>query len=71
VAYGASEEIGPFRINRTGSSLYMNKYSWNRGNENKNKKLSRNNLFIFPFLEKTTSYVPTLFTLLKFSLKFF
>lgn len=31
VAYGASEEIGPFRINRTGSSLYMNKYSWNRG----------------------------------------
>ncbi|XP_038982398.1 serine carboxypeptidase 24 isoform X1 [Phoenix dactylifera] len=30
VAYGASEEIGPFRINRTGSSLYLNKYSWNR-----------------------------------------
>uniref|UniRef100_A0A6M2EDP2 Carboxypeptidase n=1 Tax=Populus davidiana TaxID=266767 RepID=A0A6M2EDP2_9ROSI len=30
VAYGASEEIGPFLINRTGSSLYMNKYSWNR-----------------------------------------
>ncbi|KAK4783307.1 hypothetical protein SAY86_007681 [Trapa natans] len=30
VAYGASEEIGPFRINRTGSSLYMNNYSWNR-----------------------------------------
>ncbi|KAG2668200.1 hypothetical protein I3760_15G149100 [Carya illinoinensis] len=29
VAYGASEEIGPFRINRTGSSLYLNKYSWN------------------------------------------
>ncbi|KAK2646801.1 hypothetical protein Ddye_021996 [Dipteronia dyeriana] len=24
VAYGASEEIGPFRINRTGSSLYLN-----------------------------------------------
>lgn len=32
VAYGASEEIGPFQINRTGSSLYLNKYSWNRGN---------------------------------------
>lgn len=31
MAYGASEEIGPFRINRTGSSLYLNKYSWNRG----------------------------------------
>lgn len=31
VAYGASEEIGPFRIDRTGSSLYLNKFSWNRG----------------------------------------
>ncbi|XP_012839873.1 PREDICTED: serine carboxypeptidase 24-like [Erythranthe guttata] len=31
VAYGASEEIGPFRINKTSSSLYLNKYSWNRG----------------------------------------
>ncbi|KAJ8747606.1 hypothetical protein K2173_014468 [Erythroxylum novogranatense] len=30
VAYGASEEIGPFRIGRTGSSLYLNKYSWNK-----------------------------------------
>ncbi|XP_012071521.1 serine carboxypeptidase 24 [Jatropha curcas] len=29
VAYGASEEVGPFRIDRTGSSLYLNKYSWN------------------------------------------
>ncbi|XP_073010081.1 serine carboxypeptidase 24-like [Typha latifolia] len=29
VAYGASEEIGPFRIKRNGSSLYLNKYSWN------------------------------------------
>ncbi|KAK6151567.1 hypothetical protein DH2020_014202 [Rehmannia glutinosa] len=31
VAYGASEEIGPFKINKTASSLYLNKYSWNRG----------------------------------------
>ncbi|XP_050272311.1 serine carboxypeptidase 24-like isoform X2 [Quercus robur] len=31
VAFGASEEIGPFRINSTGSSLYLNEYSWNRG----------------------------------------
>uniref|UniRef100_A0A1D1XLI7 Carboxypeptidase n=1 Tax=Anthurium amnicola TaxID=1678845 RepID=A0A1D1XLI7_9ARAE len=30
IAYGASEEIGPFRINKTGSSLFLNKYSWNR-----------------------------------------
>ncbi|XP_073293978.1 serine carboxypeptidase-like 25 [Primulina huaijiensis] len=30
VAYGASEEIGPFRINRTASGLYLNKYSWNK-----------------------------------------
>ncbi|KAK4607882.1 hypothetical protein RGQ29_001626 [Quercus rubra] len=30
VAFGASEEIGPFRINRTGLSLYLNEYSWNR-----------------------------------------
>ncbi|KAK8925696.1 Serine carboxypeptidase 24 [Platanthera zijinensis] len=30
VAYGASEEIGPFRINQTGSGLYLNEYSWNR-----------------------------------------
>ncbi|KAH6779374.1 alpha/beta-Hydrolases superfamily protein [Perilla frutescens var. hirtella] len=29
VAYGASEEIGPFRIHKNGS-LYLNKYSWNR-----------------------------------------
>ncbi|XP_027369190.1 serine carboxypeptidase 24-like isoform X2 [Abrus precatorius] len=31
VAYGASEEIGPFRINKTGSSLYLNEYAWNKG----------------------------------------
>lgn len=30
VAYGASEEIGPFRISKTASSLYLNKHSWNR-----------------------------------------
>ncbi|XP_077238145.1 serine carboxypeptidase 24-like isoform X2 [Tasmannia lanceolata] len=30
IAYGASEEIGPFRVNRTGTSLYLNKYSWNK-----------------------------------------
>ncbi|XP_018480491.2 serine carboxypeptidase 24 isoform X1 [Raphanus sativus] len=30
VAYGASEEIGPFRINKTGSNLFLNKFSWNK-----------------------------------------
>ncbi|CAM8945842.1 unnamed protein product [Rhodiola kirilowii] len=30
IAYGASEEIGPFRINKTGSSLYRNKHAWNK-----------------------------------------
>ncbi|KAL2897500.1 Serine carboxypeptidase-like 25 [Bienertia sinuspersici] len=29
VAYGASEEIGPFKINKRGSGLYLNKFSWN------------------------------------------
>ncbi|KAL0653453.1 hypothetical protein Bca4012_096144 [Brassica carinata] len=28
IAYGATEEIGPFRINR-GSNLYLNTFSWN------------------------------------------
>ena len=37
VAFGASEEIGPFRINSTGSSLYLNEYSWNRGNNHYSK----------------------------------
>ncbi|KAK1414023.1 hypothetical protein QVD17_29760 [Tagetes erecta] len=31
IAYGASEEIGPFRINKNATSLYLNKYSWNKG----------------------------------------
>ncbi|XAR51662.1 Carboxypeptidase D [Bertholletia excelsa] len=29
VAYGASEEIGPFRINKAGTGLYLNKFPWN------------------------------------------
>ncbi|WZY96580.1 hypothetical protein YC2023_063503 [Brassica napus] len=29
VAYGASEEIGPFRISKGGSGLYLNKFAWN------------------------------------------
>ncbi|XP_031383963.1 serine carboxypeptidase-like 27 [Punica granatum] len=30
VAYGASEEVGPFRVRPNGRSLYLNKYAWNR-----------------------------------------
>lgn len=31
VAYGATEEIGPFRIRPDGKTLYLNPYAWNNG----------------------------------------
>ncbi|KAJ0046879.1 hypothetical protein Pint_06082 [Pistacia integerrima] len=30
VAYGASEEIGPFHIRPDGKTLYLNRYAWNK-----------------------------------------
>eukprot|EP00249_Psilotum_nudum_P004020 c17541_g2_i1 orf=316-1773(-) len=30
VGYGATEEIGPFRVKTNGTGLYLNKYSWNQ-----------------------------------------
>lgn len=32
LAFGAAEEIGPFRINPDGKTLYHNPYSWNQCN---------------------------------------
>lgn len=31
VAYGASEEVGPFRVRRDGKRLKLNRYAWNKG----------------------------------------
>lgn len=33
IGYGASEEIGPFRIHVDGRNLYHNPYSWNTGKQ--------------------------------------
>lgn len=33
IAYGASEEIGPFRIQADGHNLYLNPHSWNTGEQ--------------------------------------
>jgi len=31
LAYGAMQELGPFRVNSDGKTLHTNVFSWNRG----------------------------------------
>jgi hypothetical protein len=31
LGYGAFEELGPFRVNSDGKTLYRNPYAWNEG----------------------------------------
>ena len=31
IAYGASEEVGPYRVNPDGETLRLNLYAWNKG----------------------------------------
>lgn len=31
IAFGASEEVGPFRVTPDGKNLYLSKYAWNEG----------------------------------------
>ena len=31
LAYGAMQELGPFRVHSDGKTLYRNRYSWNNG----------------------------------------
>ena len=31
LAYGAMQELGPFRVHSDGKTLYKNRYAWNKG----------------------------------------
>lgn len=39
VAYGASEEVGPFRVRPDGKSLYLNPYAWNKGKHDEGQQV--------------------------------
>lgn len=32
LAYGAMQELGPFRVNSDGKTLFKNEFAWNQGN---------------------------------------
>ena len=31
--YGGMQELGPFRVNGNGNTLYLNEYAWNKGKQ--------------------------------------
>lgn len=35
LAYGAMQELGPFRVKSDGKTVYQNRYSWNYGIDSK------------------------------------
>lgn len=46
IAYGLAEEVGPFRVNADGKSLYSNPYSWNQGTKDTHFYLSFDNKLV-------------------------
>ncbi|TKY46291.1 Serine carboxypeptidase 27 [Spatholobus suberectus] len=54
IAYGAAEEIGPFRISSDGNSLYLNPYSWKNSHQICIQQVTKEQKFI------SGHYVPQL-----------